>query len=94
VTATTPQAGLYANHGRWLYACDCGQSIAEVHWPVDTFVICLECRASHRFDWPAERADIDALLSLRPVENRNWHPGETTADLERENHEHGIGEAG
>ncbi len=41
--------------------------------------------------FPPRRADIDRLLNLRPRPNRNWSPGETLADLKRENLLHGVG---
>jgi len=42
--------------------------------------------------FPAEMAIIEAVLSRRRrPENRNWQPGETVADLVRENEEHPEG---
>lgn len=43
--------------------------------------------------WPAEEMvhSIERLLLMRPLPlNRNWNPGETIADLMRENAEHGV----
>jgi hypothetical protein len=33
---------------------------------------------------------IEAILLMRPVENQNWEPGESVAQLARENLEHGC----
>jgi hypothetical protein len=44
-------------------------------------------------DWPAPDMvpAVEQLLSPRPAPvTRNWHPGETLADLQAENFEHGI----
>jgi len=44
-----------------------------------------------RVIWPAERAQIEAVLLARPVpEHRNWLPGETVAMLIAENLAHGL----
>lgn len=41
--------------------------------------------------WPANLADIVAVLALRPdPKTRNWEPGETVMDLVHENLAHGI----
>lgn len=42
--------------------------------------------------WPKEKDEIEQVLRMRPVENMNWEPGETLADLRQENEEHGIPE--
>lgn len=40
--------------------------------------------------YPAERAQIEAVLNLRPIRStRNWEPNETLADLIAQNIEHG-----
>lgn len=40
--------------------------------------------------WPADAADIDAMLRFRSLErNRNWIPGETLAKLRKENRDNG-----
>lgn len=42
-------------------------------------------------DWPPNIADIEALVLARPaLITRNWRPGESLADLMRENVEHGL----
>ena len=41
--------------------------------------------------FPPDKDAIDDLMTLRPNdENKNWEPGETLADLRRENKAHGI----
>jgi hypothetical protein len=42
--------------------------------------------------WPKDAEEIVQVLRMRPTENMNWEPGETLADLRRENEEHGIPE--
>lgn len=42
--------------------------------------------------FPRNKKDIERVLRMRPVKNQNWSPGETLADLQRENKEHGIPE--
>lgn len=80
---------VYANHGRWIIECpDCrGAQIASAD---DRRFMCDEC-ANATVDglwrpvvWPEETAEIDRALSLRPVENQNWIPGETLDDLATE----------
>jgi len=54
---------------------------------------CLSCGGPRQeVVFPAEMAIIEAVLSRRRrPENRNWQPGETVADLVRENEEHPEG---
>lgn len=42
--------------------------------------------------FPAERQQIERVLRKRRMENMNWKPGETLADLSAENKAHGLGE--
>jgi hypothetical protein len=66
---------------------------------------CSYCHLLADIEWAADEADIMAVLGRRPIpHNRNWLPaghefalraglphGQTVADLEDENTEHGIG---
>ena len=79
---------------RWLMECpDCHDCLfAEPQWGF----LCPNC-ANVANDgryrpvvWPVDPAAIEAVLSVRPVENRNWTPGESLDDLRRENQEHGL----
>lgn len=77
----------------WVADCPgCSAGIAiEPEWSV---ACCFGCGAVYRnFDMPdrAARAQIEATLLARPQwQTRAWLPGETVADLERENAEHGL----
>lgn len=70
-----------------------------------TLFTCKNCGLiTHLIDWPQDADEIMAVLNRRPVpDTRNWYPvghliavthnephGQTVADLERENREHGI----
>lgn len=78
----------YINHGRWCVRCQCGGS--EYAWEEGIFM-CQSCwneTHGHRYglvEFPAEREAIEQLLEVRRRVNRNWYPGETAFDLEREN---------
>lgn len=51
------------------------------------------CGFTCRVRWPEDRAAIENLLSARELRaNRNWLPGESVADIHRENLDHGIRE--
>lgn len=80
------------NHGRWLVICpDCGG--AEYAWE-EKYMMCISCfneGVGHKFRpaiFPVQREQIEELLILRPLSNRNWSLGETVADLRKENEEH------
>lgn len=81
----------FVNQGNWLVRCECGG--AEYAFEEGLF-FCCSCKNSthgHKYRrsvFPKERAKIEALLAVRPLLNRNWEPGETVEDLERENEEH------
>uniref|UniRef100_A0A6M3IXM5 Uncharacterized protein n=1 Tax=viral metagenome TaxID=1070528 RepID=A0A6M3IXM5_9ZZZZ len=83
----------YVNHGRWIVKCECGG--AEKAFENGLFM-CRSCwNAGHRHKYrrvifPAARVAIESVLEKRPVPNRNWIPGESVTDLERENDEHGA----
>jgi len=82
----------FVNKGNWLVICPhCGG--AEYAWEEGWF-FCCSCKNSYlghryrRLVFPTDRAEIEAALVVRPLENRNWHITETVEDLERENKEH------
>ena len=91
----------YLNHGRWIVDCSADDCRAVLF--ADRTVC--ECRDESVCDHPAipcgapivavfpdNKADIDALMRRRPRRmNRNWTPGESTADLKRENLLQGVG---
>ena len=91
------------NHGRWLVDCPGCNSALVVDLSEQVFM-CVECgNAANDGRWlqvtlPRNRKAIEAELLQRPfgrnpadAPTRNWEPGETVADLRRENAEHGIG---
>ncbi|MDP2718314.1 MAG: hypothetical protein Q8P44_00555 [Dehalococcoidia bacterium] len=77
--------------GYWIVLCPCGG--AEYVWE-EGGMMCLSClNAAHghryrRTKFPRKRREIEDILIIRPLINRNWLPGETVKDLERENHQH------
>ena len=90
------------NHGRWIANCpnpDCGGALVVT--AADPIFLCTECgnetNDGKPFNvvLPPNRAAIEAELMKRPLlarkpKARNWKPGETVADLRRENRERGI----
>lgn len=84
------------NHGRWIVDCPFCTS-AQLASLTDPRFLCAECgnvNADGKWlpiVWPAGAEVLEAALAIRPTENRNWSPGESVADLHRENTEHGIG---
>jgi hypothetical protein len=91
----------YVNHGRWIAECpDCAG--AQLVSELERRFWCLNCgNAAVNFAWrhvrmPQKRTAIEAELVIRPAAKgdraitRNWLPGETVKDLQRENVEHGV----
>ncbi len=88
------QAPAVVNHGRWIVECPtlgCGG--AQLASSTDNRFFCTDCLnvlVEGRWmavKWPpaSDVRRIDAVLTPRPVEARNWRPGESIADLEAEN---------
>ena len=83
----------FVNHGEWLVKCECGG--AEKMWEEEMF-LCQSCwngKHGHRVrqaTFPKNRKQIETLLDIRPLDNRNWNSNETLADLRRENKEHKV----
>ena len=82
----------FVNKGNWLVVCPkCAG--AEYAWEEGWF-FCCSCKNSYmghkyrRLVFPKDRARIEDLLVIRPLDNRNWTPNETVEDKERENKEH------
>jgi hypothetical protein len=86
------------NHGRWIARCPCCGPGAMLVSKVDRRFWCVFCgmaRNAGRPMWvgfpnPGDMGTIEAILLMRPVENQNWEPGESVAQLARENLEHGC----
>lgn len=86
------------NQGRWIVKCPyCpGAQLASREDPRFFCVDCLhepEPRARGKWlkiEWPTDVEQIEAALERRPDANRNWIPGESGADLLRDNALHGL----
>ncbi len=93
-----PQGDIEAlvNHSNWLVRCpnpDCSEVTmvdqGELYW-------CPNCGsadndfAPRTVIFPSHIKTITTLLAKRPRQNRNWEPGETLAQLKRENKERGL----
>lgn len=93
---------VYFNWGRWIADCPslvCKGAEKLERWQRSSLCrcrdtqICLHgeyCGTIYEVEWPAFADEIEALMGVRPLENRNWWPGETVADLEAENVAHGV----
>lgn len=85
---------VHINCGRWVTPCACGDSIAATPgWAFAACLACGRCWDAVVFPPADALAAFDAVLSLRPAGLRSgmplryysWTPGQTVADLEREN---------
>jgi len=94
---TTGTEARYARveHGRWLVDCpDCNNCLFAD--PDDRRMFCTVClNALHGGGWlpvvfPDDVAAFESELLRRPIENRNWLPGETLDDLKVENVAFGV----
>ena len=88
------------NHGRWVVDCPADDCVAVLFadrpaCECRDVSVCdhpsIPCGAPVEATFPPRRDDIDRLLNVRPRVNRNWLPGETLAELKRENLIHGVG---
>lgn len=97
---------VFYNWGRWKVQCpspDC-LGVEEVR-PGKRLAVCTcrdpqmgggicthgpVCGTLIRLAWPENPREIEDACVGRPVQNRNWHPGETLEDLEAENLIHGV----
>jgi len=78
----------YVNHGRWVVECECGG--AEKAWEEGLFMCqsCWNSKHQHKLRlaiFPKKRVEIEDLLSVRPLENRNWLPSENLEYLKADN---------
>jgi len=92
---TVGEVAAEVNHGRWIARCPfC--SGAELVSRVDAVFFCFSCHMegnggrAMRVLFPCNRRQIEVLLEQRPIHNQHWLPGESKADLARENREHGL----
>jgi hypothetical protein len=102
VVMTAPPLVARVNHGRWIASCSCGaRGLPTPGCIVFLGVLLGWCVRCNNGAWGGgwrmvqapqleTRVQIEAVLEQRPrIEDRNWEPGETVADLIRENREHG-----
>lgn len=82
----------YVNHGRWVADCPspgCGGAMLVLKGGEFLCGTCFNAAIGGEYrpiEWPAEAAQIEALLIGRPLAvHMNWNPGETLAQLEAEN---------
>lgn len=93
----------FVNRGAWLVMCPKCNG-AEYAWEQGYF-FCCSCLNSYmghkyrRLVFPNHWKEIEALLAVRPLENRHWNNphfkikmgrDETLGDLKRENEEHAV----
>ncbi len=77
------------DHSRWI--CDCPNCGSAEFYSEDKLFMCSVCGNSNvegktmKVKLPKERKQIEDLLKDRPIKNRNWSPGETLKNLEKEN---------
>lgn len=98
VYASPARPPVYLNVARWLIDCPhCNNSCMVL----GRDAACFGCGAVfHGLERPEHEAAIVAIVSLRQrLNHRNWHPGETLAELRQQNLAHGDpvpapGEAG
>mgnify|MGYP001582552977 CR=1 FL=1 len=97
-TVPLPQYQARVNWGRWIVDCPHCNSALDVT-SSDTMAICVDCGTEWFevvFPPPQQKRPIERALLKRPgnrakvFSNSNWTPGETVANLERENRERGI----
>ena len=87
----SPSLKAYINHGRWSVKCECG--CGEYMWEEGWFMCrsCFNGNHKHKYRkavFPSDRAKIESLLLVRPLQNRNWSSDETLGQLRAENKEH------
>jgi hypothetical protein len=115
VDLITNAARAYVYSGMWVADCPAGcggvEQLFEAKYKGGPRVVrrtlfhCSYCHhATSHIDWPAEEAQIWAVLELRPFPyNRNWYPadhptavrfglehGQSVQDLRDENEAHGV----
>lgn len=95
-TETSVHALAEVNHGRWIVRCPwC--ATAQNASADDHRFFCTECSNGAAggqwitVEWPEDREEIEAALGCRPLPaNRNWVPGESVAELWRDNADHEV----
>ena len=89
--ANTSPLRAYVNYGRWCVKCECGGG--EFAWD-EGWMMCRSCfnaKHGHKYRpvvFPKDKERIEQILMVRPLDNRNWRPGESISDLQAENERH------
>ena len=90
------------NQGRWVAECPMLDGGAIVVSQLQPYFLCPYCGSPengnnwYQVVFPANKAGIEAILLKRPsrdnfhATSRNWLPGQTAADLTKENNDKGI----
>ena len=95
-TTSSPIIQARVNHGRWIGDCPFCAGAEFVWFQTPSWFFCLSCRNEKAggkwlpINVPTNYQKIEKLLSIRPRQNQNWEPGETLAQIKRENKEYGI----
>lgn len=74
-------------YGRWLVDCPVCRGANDVD-PCEPVYLCSSCGWPECLTpvvFPEERQEIERLLLIRPIHNRNWSPDETVSLLIAEN---------
>ena len=92
-----PPLPAWLYNDRWIAECPEGHN-RQLVFEATPLYMCCECwnvgagGLYREVAFPAERADIEAAIAVRPMPvNRNWLPSETVADLLAENAARGGG---
>ena len=89
-----PPVPTHVNEGRWKVKCPDGTCHGyEEAWEENFFVCgsCLNSAVGHRVlrtAFPADRVEIESILTRRPLMARNWELYESTAELMLQNAAH------
>ena len=97
-----PTIDAYLNWGRWVVHCASNECVSAARvQPMQAYSECQcadtdvcahgpVCGTRARIRWQADPAAVELAVRRRPVQNRNWLPGQTLTDLHTENIAHGV----
>ena len=92
VHATHARVPARAYCGMWIVDCERCRNAEQLN-RFQPAVMCTYCGVHIEIVWPPDDMvmSIERLLLMRPIPyTQNWMPGETVADLMKENAEHGV----
>jgi hypothetical protein len=73
----------YINAGRWIFGCpDCGANHVNSATPGLPTVVCSTCSGEFPAQFPDDREAIEQELLMRPLDERQWTPGEALSELQ------------